>query len=184
MAPEYPKGTSQVAWYKLADLISRGEKEKVLGFYRLLSHSFTDRAYTLQVEGDILGAFNDVEAITKYRQAALLYRKDNKLVQALAVYEHLHTLEQHNHEHLAKLLEMYATLDEQDKFVDRWEKLFKLYKEKHLKAVTLEKIVKLLVQELGKNDDQQITRSWFLDVVKKSDETLAMVVAQVVEKHH
>jgi hypothetical protein len=42
--------TACVAWFKLADLITRKEKEKALNLYRLLSHSFEDRAYALQVE--------------------------------------------------------------------------------------------------------------------------------------
>lgn len=110
---------SSVAWFKLTELISRGEKEKALNLYRLLSHSFEERAYVLQLEGDILWAFEDRGAIERYKQAAFLYKKEQKIVASVAVYEHLLTLDPKNYEHLGNVLILYAQL--------RWPEKLKHY---------------------------------------------------------
>ena len=78
-----------VAWFKLAEFVGRGEKERALGLYRLLMHSFDDRAFTYQLEGDLLLSFNDEEAQDRYIQAARLYQEDGNVFKAVAVYEHL-----------------------------------------------------------------------------------------------
>jgi len=106
---------ASVAWFKLAELISRGEKEKALSLYRLLAHSFEERAYILQLEGDILWAFEDGEAIERYKQAAFLYQKEHKITSAIAVYEHLLTLQPKSSEFLSQILLLYAQLDWSDK---------------------------------------------------------------------
>jgi tetratricopeptide (TPR) repeat protein len=81
-----------VAWFALAECISRGEKERALGVYRLLSHSFDDRALKVQLEGDILWSFRDEGAIKKYQEAAELYKKEGRQLEAAAVFEHITTL--------------------------------------------------------------------------------------------
>ena len=78
-----------VAWFKLAECISRGEREKALGVYRLLSHSIEDQACALQLEGAILEAFNDRAAQYKYEQAAGIYRVQGRLLLATALYRQL-----------------------------------------------------------------------------------------------
>lgn len=80
---------ASVAWYKLADLISRGEREKALSVYRLLAHSFDDKAYALQLEGDVLFALEDPRSKEKYFQAATLYKAEKRWVDAVALGEHL-----------------------------------------------------------------------------------------------
>ena len=55
-----------LAWFKLADLIARGEREKALNVFRLLSHSLQDRAYSLQLEGDLLWYLDDKNFTEKY----------------------------------------------------------------------------------------------------------------------
>lgn len=77
-----------VAWFKLADFVARGEKERALIVYKLLMHSVHDKAFSCQLEGDILLAFDDDAALDKYHQAANMYKKDKKLKKAVAVYEH------------------------------------------------------------------------------------------------
>jgi len=101
---------SSVAWFKLAELVSRGEKEKALNLYRLLSHSFDGKAYALQVEGDILWAFEDNVAIDRYEEAARLYQKEKKLASAAAIYEHLVFLQPGNFEFMKLLALCYARL--------------------------------------------------------------------------
>ncbi len=110
---------TSVAWYKLADLITRKEREKALNVYRLLSHSFQDRAYALQLEGDILWSLDDTNASEKYKQAAFLYKKEKRWVNAAAVGEHLLLLQPENFELLSILVDLYAQLDWQEKCSER-----------------------------------------------------------------
>jgi len=105
--------SASVAWFKLAELVTRGEKEKALTLYRLLAHSFEERAYVLQVEGDILWAFEDEEAIERYKQAAFLYQKENKIREAIGVYDHLLMLKPNDYECHKQMILLYAQ-DAQD----------------------------------------------------------------------
>lgn len=106
---------ASVAWYKLADLIARGEREKALSVYRLLSHSLDDRAYALQLEGDVLLALEDPRSKEKYFQAASLYKSEKRWVDAVSVTEHL--LAQYADDPVLLLLAVYcyAVLDVQPK---------------------------------------------------------------------
>lgn len=100
-----------IAWFRLAECISRREKERALGVYRLLSHSFDNLAVGYQLEGDILCAFDDVEgAISLYEKAAQAYENQNELMQAVAVYDHLFTLKDHQ-AYLEKIIELYDRLN-------------------------------------------------------------------------
>lgn len=111
-------GGATVAWYKLADLIARREREKALNVYRLLSHSFEDRAYALQLEGDILDSFNDSQAYEKYQQAAFLYKKEARWINAICVCEHILFINCRNVELQGVLLGLYAKVAWKDKFQD------------------------------------------------------------------
>ncbi len=83
-----------IAWFKIAEYVSRGEKERALGVYRLLSHSFNDDAIAKQLEADIYLACNEKErAIGLYKQAAELYKKSKRSTEATAIDEHLAVLE-------------------------------------------------------------------------------------------
>ena len=106
---------ASVAWFKLAYLITRKEREKALSVYRLLSHSFEDRAYALQLEGDILWALADQLASEKYKQAAFLYRQEKRWVNAIAVCEHMLSLDQTNLDLRGILLDLYAIADWDEK---------------------------------------------------------------------
>lgn len=88
------KGTHSIAWFKLAEFIARGEKERALTIYKLLALSFQDRAVAHQLEGDLLFAFNDSQiACQKYLQAIRLYKEENRIPQAIALYEHMRKLQ-------------------------------------------------------------------------------------------
>lgn len=79
-----------IAWFKIADCVSRGEKERALGVYRLLSHSFNDSAVARQLEADIYLSFSEYELATSlYQQAIELYEKTKRYLEAVAVCEHL-----------------------------------------------------------------------------------------------
>jgi len=83
-----------VAWFKLAECVARGEQERAFGVYRLLSHSFEDRAFAQQLAGDLYLAFQDSKsAVQKYEDAAYLYKQSGRLCEAAAVYDHLCTID-------------------------------------------------------------------------------------------
>ena len=100
------KSGSCVAWFRLAELVSRGEREKALTLYRLLSYSFKNKAYALQVEGDLLWSMEDKRAINKYSQAAYLYEEDKDIVAAIGVFEHLLTLQPKSFKYSSSLLRL------------------------------------------------------------------------------
>lgn len=104
-----------VAWFKLAEFISRGEKERALGLYRLLSHSFEDYALAHQLAGDILLSFNDQEAIEKYKAAAELYKKNGRFLEAIALYEQILLLTDAVLELIPLLVELYSQIGNQGK---------------------------------------------------------------------
>lgn len=101
-----------IAWFKLAECVSRGEKERALGVYRLLSHSFDDQAYAQQLEADLLLAFKDQKnAVEKYRQAAKCYKKEGRKFEAAAVYEHLRILQPKENSYRKQLIDLYKELN-------------------------------------------------------------------------
>lgn len=100
-----------VAWFRLAECVSRGEKERALGVYRLLSHSIADPALMQQLEGDLYLSFDDVDsAIARYKKAATLYLQSHRNVEGAALYEHLILLEPHNIDNLIFLINVYHTI--------------------------------------------------------------------------
>ena len=79
-----------IAWFKLAECVSRGDKERALGVYRLLSHSLHNDAFRDQLEGDIWLAFGELDnAIACYREAAHKYRVNNQPLESAALFEQL-----------------------------------------------------------------------------------------------
>jgi hypothetical protein len=105
-----------IAWFKIAECVARGEREKALGVYRLLAHSIDDEALVKQLEGDILLSFEDKGAIEKYLQAIEAYKKKGKFLQAAAVSEHVFTLEQ-NWRHAIIAIGLYTQLNMREKVV-------------------------------------------------------------------
>lgn len=116
-----------VAWFKLADLVVRGEKERALGVYRLLSHSIEDEALSYQLEGDLLWSFDDTIASERYKRAASLYAATNRFVQAAAIYEHLHAIEPINTVYLSHLQHFYNVLGNEVKFLQSIKKLYAVW---------------------------------------------------------
>lgn len=99
-----------IAWFKLADCIARGEKEKALGVYRLLSHSLDDKALACQLHADILLSFHDEQAEVIYKRAADMYKEQERYLEAAAIYEHLVTLQPHNLLYRVTIIEFYEQL--------------------------------------------------------------------------
>src|SRR5580700_10433765 len=101
-----PADKYNVAWFKLAECVSRGEKERALGVYRLLAHSFDDRAFASQLEADIFYAFDDkVMAKDRYDRAITLYKKEKRFLEAAAVGEHMHFMYPNDRSYLEMLIE-------------------------------------------------------------------------------
>ncbi len=101
--------TFNIAWFKLADFVARGEKERALSVLRLLMHSVSNEALTYQLEGDILLSFNDSAAIQKYQSAAQLFKKSNHLHQAINAYHQALQIQEET-ETLYHLLDIYLQI--------------------------------------------------------------------------
>lgn len=131
--------TYNVAWFKLADCIARGEKERALGVYRLLSHSLDDSALACQLLADILRSFKDDQAIKKYIQAAELYRSERRFLEAAAIYEHLATIERENIEYRLNMIELYQLMNIRSKVTQYVRELvqFLLAKDDWKKAIEI-----------------------------------------------
>ncbi|MFC1842538.1 hypothetical protein ACFLYU_02675 [Candidatus Dependentiae bacterium] len=115
-----------LAWFKLAECVSRGEKERALGVYRLLSHSIGDDALACQLYGDLFLCFKDKDsAVERYTQAAHSYKKQNKIIEAIAVYEHLVTLESEKDRHMLELCDLYLEINLSFKVLEHIELLAK-----------------------------------------------------------
>ena len=166
MKHECKKGESNIGWFKLAQMVSRGEKEKALGLFKLLSYSFSDTAYILQIEGDLLSSFDDKEAITKYQQAAFLYKKEKKAVSSIAVYEHLLTLEPCNYVFLSTLLELYAWLNWPEKYIDTLKRIVQGYGSKKISKDQVETMVKNSFEVMLSEHSNDVAQS-LKDLVSK-----------------
>jgi len=114
-----------IAWFKIADFVARGEKERALNVYRLLMHSVSEPALSYQLEGDILLAFDDDAAIDRYHVAANLYKKSGKLAQAISVYEHV-ALFKEDEKILEALLDSYLTIQNMTGFLESFTRLSKI----------------------------------------------------------
>src|SRR5581483_10243003 len=105
---QLPSDKYNVAWFKLAEFVARGERERALGLYKLLAHSFDNYALAYQLEGDILLSFKDTEsACQQYHTAAILYKNKECFIEAAALYEHLIILEPQNHDNILQCIELY-----------------------------------------------------------------------------
>jgi tetratricopeptide (TPR) repeat protein len=112
-----------IAWFKIAEYVSRGEKERALGVYRLLSHSFNDVAVARQLEADIYLAFDEKNtAISLYYQAMELYQKSQRLLEAVAVCEHLITMNPHDVSLRREAIKLYHGLHNEMKLYEHIER--------------------------------------------------------------
>jgi tetratricopeptide (TPR) repeat protein len=123
---QLPGDKYNVAWFKLAEFVTRGEKERAIGLYRLLVHSFDDSAFAHQLEGDLLLSFDGNEAVEKYLEAAHLYEKQERIIEAAAVYEHIITIKPENEKYYVKLIALYEKLGTSERAIDQKVKLLEL----------------------------------------------------------
>ena len=84
--------------------------------YRLLSHFLVDPALVCQLESDIVLSFNDKQqAANHYYQAAQLYKKDNRILESAAIYEHLLVIKPENKKYRIVIIDLYNQLNIQSK---------------------------------------------------------------------
>ncbi len=119
-----------IAWFKLADFVARGEKERALSVMRLFMHSVSNEALTQQLEGDILLAFNDHTVHDRYYSAANLFKKSGNLHQAANAYQQALEFKD-NEQILELLLEIYAQLKLKTKLSNTCTKIAKIMLQKN-----------------------------------------------------
>ena len=112
-----------VAWFKLADCIGRGEKERALSLQRLLMHSFDDVPFAKKLEAEILAFFEDDNACDKYSAAADLYYSVGKIFEAAIIYEKLIATVPDNKQYCQKASDLFMELGDQEKALWYKEKI-------------------------------------------------------------
>ncbi len=127
-----PNDKYTIAWFKLAECVAKGEKEKAFGVYRLLMHSLEDQAYAYQLEGDLLHAFEDERAVEKYAHAAHLYTVTQRYKDAAQLYMILIFLVPNEQRYVFKLLELYKEHLKQELLVKKLNELIDTLFEKKL----------------------------------------------------
>jgi tetratricopeptide (TPR) repeat protein len=160
-----------IAWFKIADCVSRGEKERALGVYRLLSHSFNDDAVSRQLEADIYLSCNEqIRAIGLYRQAMELYAKSQRFLEAAAVGEHLVMLLPNDILLRGDLINNYITLRALSKIYHHIQALMVGHTKKDNLSFVMtcvEKVIDVMVQEGQEKKIQD-----FLSMISVLDEQL------------
>lgn len=146
-----------IAWFKLAECVGRGEKERALSLLRLLTYSLNNnQPFIKQLEGDILSFFEDGQALIEYIQAAHMYLQEGNVREASAVYEKLLALEQ-KVEFLEKLIVLYTELNDHKKVAWYQKKLcFKF-----IKKGSVAKAIELL-----KNLEKDLEGGELIDIYK------------------
>lgn len=136
---------SSIAWFKLAHLIEKKEKEKALNVFRLLTYSLRDKAYSLQLEGDILQSLNDTEqAQERYKNAAFLYQKDKRWIHAVSLYENLLANNCKNYINLTSIILCYGQLGWENKFQEKLTQIYELAMQNSADEHGLTSAIKLL----------------------------------------
>lgn len=129
---QVPSDKYTIAWFKLADCISKGEREKAFGVYRLLAHSLEDEAYAIKLEGDLLFAFHDTAAaIEKYEQAAVIYQQHKRFKEAAALYEDLLSVTPDQEKYISQLIELYKNHVSPSFLASKYIRLYELVSASH-----------------------------------------------------
>lgn len=122
-----PSDKYTIAWFKLAECVARGERERAFGLHRLLAHSFDDPAFAVQLEGDIFLAFDDKEnALKKYKDALQLYTAGGRYIEAAAIGEHILVLSFDKKSILFDLIELYELLGDSKRLIAHLCELYAL----------------------------------------------------------
>lgn len=160
-----------LAWFKLADLIARGEREKALSVFRLLAHSLPDRAYVLQIEGDILWYFDDGNFIEKYKQAAFLYQKEKRWIDAIMLYENVLAHNPDSIDILMTLSVYYAVVDWEERFDVSFRQLVDLLQKNKCDIVHFKRLMNDL-NNLAKGGEGRAKKVWLAQLLTTISQTL------------
>lgn len=165
-------GSSNVAWFKLAEFVSRGEKERTLSMYRLLAHSFDDPALIKQLEGDLLLTFKDEAGYNSYEDAARLYLANNRVLQAIALYEYLTSAVPSHELYRERLLDLYRNVSDYDRMVI-FSCRYVLDLDQHTQKKEIQRILESLHQQIS---DKKLASHVLQEL------SLALVKTNVVDK--
>jgi hypothetical protein len=112
-----PVQRATIAWFKLAEFVTRKEKERAIVALKLLSHSIADKACSLLIEADLLHAFKDERAIVAYERSAQLYVDRQEPAQGAFIYEHLAQL-------TGDMSYLYTAMQvcAQERFIETWSR--------------------------------------------------------------
>jgi len=179
MGAPSPTATYSIAWFKLAECVLRGEKERALALFRLLTHTLEDPALASQLEGDILTAFQDPKAIDKYEQAALLYKESHKLYQSMALWQMLHHLIPSKIEYMQELIAVYLQLNLRDNISEVMGILIGvLYEKGSIKL--LNQYIQQLADKIGWKEIDVLLKS-AVQCLKEHEELSLTVVGYIEE---
>lgn len=162
-----------IAWFKLAEFVARGEKERALSVHKLLMHSVADQAFAFQLEGDILLAFDDIQALVRYHQAADMYKQQKDYQKAIAIYERVDSLKK-DRKNLEHLLHLYCIIGDDAGMVHSFSRLV----QHCLHEKTIEHAIDVLhAYSFVSSDDLQVQlRSTLFFGILVHDATSAMLV--------
>lgn len=155
-----PNDKYTIAWFKLAECVAKGEKEKAFGVYRLLMHSLDDQAYAFQLEGDLLGAFQDQRAVEKYAHAAQCYVHNNRFKEAAALYYDLVGMVPDDQRYVQKLIDAYKKHKQGDVLTEKLIKLADGLLEKARYAHVV-----LIIQEFQQSDNLAVAAQLYQKVI-------------------
>lgn len=176
-----PTDKYTVAWFKLAECVAKGEKEKAFGVYRLLMHSLEDKAYAHQLEGDLLGAFQDERALEKYEHAAQLYVANNRWKEAIALYEEIASMTVDNSRAIHCLVQLYTKNKKPEQCAHKIVELAHRLIEKK-QRMSLELLVDALPECKLHESTLPLCIAWCFHLIKKNDNTLGLAIEKLVEK--
>lgn len=144
--------TQSLAWFKLAEFVGRGEKERALSLFRLLTHSLSDKAFIKKLQAEILASFDDIQASYEYIQSAYLYSHDGQTIEAVSIYQHLFLENPESVEYIEKIISLFKELDNQKKVIVYQKKLCSLFLQKKQvgKAVVVFEVMQNSLDDLQK----------------------------------
>ncbi len=151
-----------IAWFKLSEFVTRGEKERALSVFRLLTHSFADQAFIKKLEAEILASFDDKQAFSEYIQAAHLYHNKGQPVEAVSIYETLVVFQPDRSEYCEKIISLFNELGHKEKIIQYQKQLCSLF----LEQQRVDKAIAVFEKMDGLDDVEKL--SFFQVIVLKA----------------
>jgi hypothetical protein len=145
-------------------------------------HTIDNPAFAKQLEGDLLLAFNDLDARNSYTESARLYRKEHNLSHATAVYEQLVKTFPHEPVFLQTLVAYYLELNHPTRIVLSLENLIEPLVHAHQEQETLEAIKHVAII-LEPSDQATLYTHVIVQLIKagsKQQELIQQLIKKVV----